>query len=153
VDDELLVRVVDCVADHREEAQALRDGQLPLVAEAVDGQPLDVLHDEVGQAVVGGAPVQEARDVRVVERGENLPLVAETAEDEVGVHPALDELDGDALAELAVGAERLVDGAHPAAPDLARDDVDADAAADGGVNDVERAGAGRGGEGVGGVEL
>ena len=133
VDDEVAVRVVDGVADLPEEAQAFVDGRVPLVAEAVDGQPLDVLHDEVGEPVLGRPAVEQARDVWVVQGGENLALVAEAAEDEVRVHPALDELDGDAAAELAVVALGHVDGAHPAAADLAHDLVGADPAADGRV--------------------
>jgi hypothetical protein len=100
------------------------------VAELVDGQPLDVLHDEVGQAVVGRSAVHQARDVGVVERGENLPLLPEAPEDEVCVHPALDELDGDALLELVVGANREVDRAHAAAPKLPHDAIRADAPPD-----------------------
>jgi hypothetical protein len=69
------------------------------------------------------------RDVRVVERGEDLPLVAEALEDELGVHAALDELDGDALVVLVVGADGQVDRPHAAAPYFAHHAVSADAAA------------------------
>ena len=66
----------------------------------------------------------------VVERGENLSLLTEATEDEVCVHPALDELDGDTLLELVVGADGEVDRAHPAAPQLTHDAVRADAPPD-----------------------
>jgi hypothetical protein len=38
----------------------------------MDGLAFDKLHDEVGQAVFGRAAVEQAGDVRVVERGEDL---------------------------------------------------------------------------------
>ena len=59
----------------------------------------------------------------MVEGGQDLPLVAEAAQDELRVHPAADELDGDFAAVLVVGPRRQVHGAHPAAPQLADDFV------------------------------
>ncbi len=51
-------------------------------------------------------------------------------EDEVGVHPALHQLDGDTLTILVVGAHGQINRAHPAAPDFAHHPVRADAATD-----------------------
>ena len=85
------------------------------------GSPVDVLHDEVGQAVVGRAAVEQARDVRVLERGEDLPLGAKRASMQLGVQPRRHDLDRHPLRELAVGALGQVDRAHAAAADLAFD--------------------------------
>jgi hypothetical protein len=45
-----------------------------------------------------------------------LALVAEAAQDEIRVHPALDELDGNALLKSIVGTLGQVNGPHPAPP-------------------------------------
>src|SRR5690606_39814328 len=78
----------------------------------------------------------------------DLALAVEAAEHLVGVHPALDELEGDLLLEGAVGALGEVDRAHPAAPQLAHDPVRPDGRAQRGVlrlvREIGRA-AGRGG--------
>ena len=65
-----------------------------------------------------------------LEAGEDLALVAEAAEDGVGVHPALDQLDRDALLKRVVCPLGEIDGAHAAASDLADDAVGADPSAD-----------------------
>ena len=114
------------IADLPEESQAFGNRHPPLVAEAVDGKPLYVLHHKVGQPIVCRSSVEKTRDVRVIEGSQNLALFAKTAEDEIRVHPALDELDGDAATEFAIAALGQIDCAHPAAPDLAHNAVSAD---------------------------
>ncbi len=79
---------------------------------------LDVLHHEVGAAVVAYAAVVQPGDVGMLQGGEDLALVAEAAQDLVGVHATLDQLDGDPLLELLVRAVGQVDGAHAASADL-----------------------------------
>ena len=60
---------------------------------------LDVLHGEPGQAVFRRAAVVEARDVWVLEGGQDAPLGQEEPDDELRVHPAADDLQGDPLLE------------------------------------------------------
>ena len=130
VDDQVLVGEVDRRADLPEELAAARwVGSFRVVAILVDRLPLDVLHDEVGAAVLGGAAVEQLGDVRVVEVGEDLALGAEAADDLVRVHAAPDELEGDLLLELLVGPLRQVDRAHAAPAELAHHPVGADALA------------------------
>src|SRR5687767_13730427 len=69
----------------------------------------------------------------MIERGEYLSLVSEATEYEIGVHPTLDQLDGDLPAKLAVGALGQVDGAHAATSDFANDSINPDCAPDGGI--------------------
>ena len=90
--------------------------------------PVDVLDREVGLAFGGDAAVEQAGDVRVVEPGQDLPLGEEAPVDLVRVHPALDELEGDPLLELAVGALGEIDHAHPAPCQLAHETIGADPA-------------------------
>ena len=119
VDDEVLVGVLNRGADHAEEPEALPYLQPAPIAEHRDRLALDVLHDEVGKAVLGVAAVQQARDVGVVEAGEDLPFLTKSAENEVGVDAALDDLDRHALLVLLVGANGEVDVPHPTAPEQA----------------------------------
>ena len=100
-----------------------------IVGVAIDRRALHVLHHEVGKALGRGAAVEEPRDVRMVQRGEDLPLVAEAADDQLRVHAAADHLDGDRVLEIA-GAPGQIDRAHAAASDAALDHVGADLPAD-----------------------
>ena len=49
---------------------------------------------------VGRRPaIEQARDVRMIQARQHLPLHAEAAQDSGGIHAALDQLDGDLLAD------------------------------------------------------
>ena len=125
VDDQVLVRVLDGGADVAEERQPGRGVEPVRVAVVDDRLPFDVLHGEVGPAVRRAAAVEEAGDERMLEAGQDLPLVTEPPHDAVGVHPALEHLDRDALLERVVVADAEVDGAHAAVADLANEAVGA----------------------------
>ncbi len=62
----------------------------------------------------------------MIEAGEDLAFGQEAAEDLVTIHPALDQLEGDALLKVAVRALGEVDDAHAAVPQLADQTVGAD---------------------------
>ena len=115
MDDQVLVGVLDRRADLAEEVQPRGGVQALRVAVVDDRLALDVLHHEVGQAVRRRAAVEQAGDVRVLEAGEDLPLVPEAPHDRLGVHAALEHLDRDALLELVVVADAEVHRAHAAA--------------------------------------
>src|SRR5687767_3628978 len=89
----------------------------------MDRRPGDVLHHEERHPVLARTAVEQARDVRMLERGENLPFGAEAAEQGVDVEPSLDELEGDALLILSVGALREVDRAHSTARDFTQNAI------------------------------
>jgi hypothetical protein len=101
-----------------------------LVRIPIDRDPVDVLHDEVREAVRRGAAVDKRADVRVIERGQDLPLVPEAADDRLGVHAAADRLDRRLSLEGIVGAPRQVDRAHSPASDRSFDQIRAEALAD-----------------------
>ena len=79
MDDQVPVRVCTAAQTSRKARSRSADGELRAAQYSSIGCALDVLHDEVGAAVVGGAAVEEPGDVGVVEAGEDLPLVAEAA--------------------------------------------------------------------------
>ena len=118
VDDQVLVRVLHGGADVTKELQA-RGGVEPVRVAVVDDRlPFDVLHGEVRPAVRRAATVEKTRDERMLEAGENLPLVPEATHDAVGVDAALEHLDRHALLERIIGADAQIHGAHAAVTDL-----------------------------------
>ncbi len=118
VDDQVLVRVLHGGADVTKELEARRGVEPVRVAVVDDRLPLDVLHREVRPAVRRAATVEQARDERMLEAGENLALVPEAADDAVGVHAALEHLDRDALLERVIVADAEIHGAHAAMTDF-----------------------------------
>ena len=119
VHDQVAVRVGDRLAHLREQRQALLERRAVLGAEGGDRPALHELHDHVGAAVGGDAAVVQARDARVLEARQDLALGLEALE--LRARLELQQLDGDALLEAAVGALGLVHLAHAAAADAAGD--------------------------------
>ena len=118
VDDQVLVRVLNGGADVTKELQA-RGGVEPVRVAVIDDRlPFDVLHGEVRPAVRRAATVEQARDERMLEAGENLPFVPEAPHDAVGVHAALEHFDRHALLERIIVADTKIHGAHTAMTDL-----------------------------------
>ncbi len=114
MDDARRVRRRHRVADAGEEGEAGRDGEALRVAPDVDRASAHELHHVERHAVVGHAAVEQARDPRVIESREDLPLGVEAAHERlVAMEPALEELERDAHAEGAVVAHRLVHRPHP----------------------------------------
>ena len=79
--------------------------RLMRIAVAIERLAFDVLHDEVRQAVIGGAAVEQACDVWMIEGSEYLSFLAKAAQDKVGIHAALDQLYRDAHLEFIVDAQ------------------------------------------------
>src|SRR5262249_34896608 len=119
--DEVAVRVGDRRADLAEKRDLLgdRDARAPGVVHEV--LPFDVLHDEGGAPVLSRAAVQEARDVGVLEPGEDLPLVAETPDDRSAAEAGGYDLERGLLAELPARADGEIDRPHAPLADLADD--------------------------------
>ena len=59
--------------------------------------------------------------------GQDLPLLQETTQDEVGIHAPLDELERDVMLKLAVDAFGEVDRPHAAPPQFAHEAIGCDA--------------------------
>src|SRR5262249_21193466 len=90
----------------------------------------DEFHHKVRQAVSRRAAVEQTRNVRMIERGQNLSLAMESVAHAVRVHPPFDDFDRDLMLELLVVTIGHVDGAHPAASDQACDAVRPDTRSD-----------------------
>ncbi len=92
VDDALLVRVLDGVADLDEQVKPFPGAEAVLVAVVGDADAPDQFHDEVGAARLGGAGVEHLGDVGMVHHGQSLPLGLEARDHRLGVHAQLDDL-------------------------------------------------------------
>src|SRR4030095_14420219 len=93
------------------------------VAEFFDGLALDIFHHDILTAVFGHAAVEQARDVRVVEPGQNAALLAKAALDLAGHQTWPDQLDGDLFAVSAAGALGQKTHTHPSSPDFAHNPI------------------------------
>ncbi len=94
MDDSLLVRVLDGMADLHEDRDALIDAEGVSIAVGGDRVTGHVLHHEVGPPLLGRAGVEHPGDVGVVHHRQGLPLGLEAGDDAPGVHPELQDLEG-----------------------------------------------------------
>src|SRR5207248_3651126 len=123
VDDGVAMRVTDRGAGFAEKLQSLSNQQIVRIAILIDRHAFDVLHDKIRQSIFGHAAVEQARDVRVIEAGQDLSFVAEMAQHRIGVHAPLDQLDRDTLLILLIRALGQINRAHPATAEFAQDAV------------------------------
>ena len=138
VQQQVAVRVGHRLGQLQEQRQALLHRQAH--AGLVDRSPGHVFHDEVGQAVGRAAGIEQVGDVRMVQPRERLLLEREARQHRVGVHAALEHLDGGLAAEGAVGALGQPHLAHAPAADGRGDAPRAAALADAAVRQVRRIG-------------
>ena len=90
------------------------------------GSPSTSSSTKNGLAVGRRSPVEKARDVRMIESREDLPLAQEAPPDSLGVDAGLEKLHGHALLELPVAALGDPDLSHAAAPEKRDQDVGTD---------------------------
>ncbi len=123
------VGILDRRADLPEQGHALADPKLMLVAKGIDGRSFDILHDEVRNALLRCASVENARDVGVIKCGKDFPFLVKPRKHPGGYHLGPGQLDGYALTKYVVGSGGQIDGAHAAGAYLAKYFVSADAPA------------------------
>src|SRR5262249_1975051 len=129
VNDEVAVCMFDSRAYWQEEPQPFLNCQFLLFCVFRDPDAFDVLHHKVWSAIVRRAAVEEARNIGVLELGQNLALAPEPAQDEIGIETRPNQLDCDLRFILLVVTARQIDRAHSAAPQLVDQSVWADLAA------------------------
>ena len=112
MDDALLVRVLDGVANLHEQLEPLLGGQVVLVAVVGDLDPAHQFHHKEGPARVRRAGVEHLGDIGMVHERQRLALGLEPGDDLLGVHAQLDDLEGDPAAD---GLLLLGQIDHPAA--------------------------------------
>jgi hypothetical protein len=126
VDDALGVRGAQRRRDLLRDQQDALLGQRALAQQALGERlALEELHHHERPAVAGGAEVGDVDDVLVADRGGEPRLLLEPRDDLILARVLVEQdLDRDALADQRVGG--LVDRAHAALADLARDVVAAE---------------------------
>src|SRR6185295_10046506 len=93
------------------------------VAVTIKRLAFNVLHNEVRQAVVSCAAIEQARDKPMVERRKYLAFLAKAPQDKVCIHATLHQLDRNAQSEFVVDTQRFINSAHAAPPNLALDAI------------------------------
>jgi hypothetical protein len=83
-----------------------------MVTIPLNGLALNQLHDEIGSAIFRGTPIEEARNVRMIEAGQNLPLVLEAADHKRRILSPAHHFERDLLAVLIVGADGTIHLTH-----------------------------------------
>ena len=112
--DEVLMGVMHRGTNDLKELEPGRKVETIRVTEGVNGQAIDVLHDDVDGSVREGSAVQEMRDIRMVELRQDLALDFESRLHTVPRRAAVNHLDGYLLFELGIGALREENLSHTA---------------------------------------
>src|SRR5215470_6157508 len=115
---QLLVGVLDRIADLYEESQPIADVQSLSISVLIERLAIDVLHHKVGISVRRGPAAQQPADVRMIQRCQDLPFVAEPPQNEIAIKAAFDQFDRDAMLKLSVSAPGFINRAHAPAPDF-----------------------------------
>ena len=118
---------LDHVAD---EPDARLDPEAPRIAVLVDRLAVHVLEDQVELAGRRDARVDEVRDVRVGEAGEDADLAPEASFAGAAHEARVQDLHRHLPLEAAVGALREPDAPHASLPDVRGDPVGAEGLAD-----------------------
>ena len=125
MDDALLVRVLDRMANLNKQAKPLTGGKTVPVTVVGDANALDQFHGKEGSARLGSAGIEHFGDVRMVHEGEPLTLGFEASDHLPCVHAQFDDLEGDAPADR-LGLLGHVNDAAAALADLLQEFVPPD---------------------------
>ncbi len=126
--DQALVRVADRIEHRVEQFQAIVQVRRVVRGVVEQVEAVDVFEREPRLAFGGLAAVEQARDVRVVQAGQDLPFLAQAAQ-AVGGRKAAQQLDRHALVEAAVDALGEEHRAHAAGTEFADQPVRTEAVA------------------------
>jgi hypothetical protein len=110
MNDEILVRVMHCGANRLKQPQPSRYIEAIRVAEGVDGDAIDVLHDNVSCSIRERPAIQQVRDVWMIQLRENLALDLKARVDRAAGRAAAHHFDGHLLFEFGIrtlGKENL----------------------------------------------
>jgi hypothetical protein len=117
VNDQVLMGVLDSVAHTLEQSQALSQRKRVVVAIPIDREAIDVLHDQVRQAVVN-TRVTQSGDVTMIEAGKCLDLGFKVSVVILLQEVIAQGLDGHTISEPTISALGEVHDAHASGSDL-----------------------------------
>src|SRR5437763_9600774 len=92
--------------DLQKQVQALTGRQLLRDGEASHRCADNVVHDEVRQTIVSRAGVEQSRDIGVIEPGQDLAFLSETAQDFSRVGASIQYLDRNLFLKLTISTLR-----------------------------------------------
>src|SRR4029077_6658018 len=115
------------VADLQKELQSLTRRQLLRNCKSSHRRADNIVHDEVGQTIVGRAGIEQPRDIWGIEPGQDLAFRSETPQNLSRVGASIQYLDRDLFLKLTISALCQENCAHPAASEFTDDDIRADA--------------------------
>ena len=124
---EVLVRMLHGRAGGAEQRQPLRLGQGVVLRVPRDRRAVEVFHDDVGDAVIRDATIEELRDVGMLQSRQNAPLGGKQLRCVARQQSRAHELDGHRLLEEPIAALSPIDRSHAAFPDQSDNAVDPDA--------------------------
>src|ERR1700735_2922156 len=111
--DELLMSVLNCGTDRPKQLDTLLDRRA--TTRQGDRLPFYKLHHNEWTAIFRLAAVQNCANVGMIQRGEDLPLHAESLHQIGRVETFADHLDRDYLEVMIIRSNGKVDNAHPPA--------------------------------------
>ena len=111
VNDSLLVRMLDGLANLDEQVETFAGAEIVLIAVIGDFDPAHQFHHEVGPARLRSSSIEDLGDVRMVHQRQRLPLCFKAGNDASGVHAQLDDLQGDAAANRFLLLRHIHDAA------------------------------------------
>ena len=129
VHDKALVRVLHRIANLQKKGKSFTNRQRASVAIRGERLALDVLHHEVRLSILRDPAVQERRDVRMRQVGENLSFAPEASLRRIARGLCAEQFDGDAFAILVISTRCFVHRAHASHTDEALDIVCANSSA------------------------
>src|SRR5437899_11119897 len=94
------------VADLQKELQSLTRRQLLRDCKSSHRYADNVVHDEVGQTIVGCACIEQSRDLGVIEPGQDLAFLSETAQDVSRVGASIQYLDRNSILTVTIITRR-----------------------------------------------
>src|SRR5262245_49930236 len=102
----------DSRADRSEKLEALFESEIVRIRIFPNLSALNILHNEIWQAVLGRSAIEHTGDVGMIELSENPPLHQEPLEDGRRVHSAFYELERHQLLKAIAGVFRKVHRTH-----------------------------------------
>ena len=111
MNDPLLVGVLHSLAHLHEQFEAFTGVKALPITMLGDRDTFNVLHCEVGSALIGRSGIKNASDIRVIHQGKGLTFALEPGDDLLGIHAPLDEFKRD-LAANGLHLLGLVNLAH-----------------------------------------
>ena len=122
------VGVGDGLADLEKEEDRLPIRKAPIPAVGVDGDSLDILHDQVGRSLLRSPPVVEAGDAGMLQAGESRALPEKARPHGRRIKAPPDDLEGHLALEPLVLPLGEKDLPHAALPQATKEPIGADEA-------------------------